>query len=110
MSKSWPLRYEWLSDAFDVKVKGQRFERDFDVAVECRNAIVHGSGNVTKRQRSKFVQFTELRRRLQDVLDVTVHGTQLALSENSARRSLLVCRDYVHGFDQAVKQQMSKDI
>lgn len=109
MSNSWPARFDWLGDGFGVRVKGEKFAQDFDAVIECRNGIIHGSGNLTKRQRSNFAKFTELRRRLFTVLDVTTHGTRLVLSDNSARRSLEVSRDFVYGFDRALRHQLSTD-
>ncbi|GAA3267379.1 hypothetical protein [Streptomyces labedae] len=109
MSSTWPARFDWLGEGFDVKIKGEKFAQDFDAVIECRNGIIHGSGNLTKRQRSNFVRFTELRRRLLSVLDVTTHGTKLILSDDSARRALAVSRDFAYGFDRALRYQLSTD-
>ncbi|MEU3576351.1 hypothetical protein AB0H24_08030 [Streptomyces globisporus] len=102
MNRSWPARYEWLSGGFGFNIRGQTFEQNFDVVIECRNAIVHGSGSLTSRQQSNFARFTELRRRLASVLKVDVHGVNLALSAESAKRSITVSRDFIYGFDLSV--------
>jgi hypothetical protein len=109
MTKNWPARYEWLADGFGLKIKGQDFVRDFDVAIDCRNAIVHGSGQITKKQRSNFNRFTDLRRRLRDVLSVDVYGIQLVFSGSSAKKSLSVSSAFIYGFDRALKQRMRRD-
>lgn len=102
MSRTWDARYEWLSDGFGIRVKGDKFQQDFHVAVECRNAIVHGSGHLTKRQRNSFGKFIQLRKQLESVLSVSVHGTEIVFSADSVRYSLNVATAFVHGFDQAV--------
>ncbi|MFD8343556.1 hypothetical protein ACFV2C_14930 [[Kitasatospora] papulosa] len=110
ISRSWPARYEWLAAGFEVKVKGEKFEQDFDVAIECRNAIVHGSGQLTKRQQSNFPRFTDLRRRMESVIGVRVFGLELAPSEESAQKCLAISRNFVYGFDHAVSGKVDFDI
>ncbi|WP_329127327.1 hypothetical protein [Streptomyces sp. NBC_01465] len=102
MSRSWDARYEWLSDGFGVKVKGAKFQQDFHAVIECRNAIVHGSGNLTKRQRSSFGKFIQLRKQMESVLNVRVHGTEVSFSVDSARNALRVASAFVQCFDSAV--------
>lgn len=110
MNKSWHARFQWLADGFGVNVKGGKVAQDLNVVIECRNAIVHGSGRLTKRQQSPFVKFTDLRRRLASVLEVEVHGTRLVLSNSSAHRVLAVSRDFVGGFDQELRRRISFDV
>jgi hypothetical protein len=109
MSRSWPARHEWLADAFDVRIKGEKFEQEMSVAIDCRNAIVHGAGNFTRRQYSKFTSFVQLRQKLHSVLAVHVHGTALILTEESARRALDVGRRFVFGFNSALKNSSNVD-
>jgi hypothetical protein len=99
LTKSWPSRYEWLNAAFGVKVKGEPFEQDMSLAIECRNAIVHGAGSLTKKQQNKFGAFVQLRRRLDAVLDIQVNGTRLVFSADSSARALKVGRSFIYGFD-----------
>ncbi|MFI6962168.1 hypothetical protein [Streptomyces sp. NPDC050255] len=100
MTRTWDARYEWLSEGFGVKVKGKKFQQDFNVAVECRNAIVHGSGHLTKRQQSNLVKFVELRKQLQSILKIAAHGTEMIFSADSARNAVTVTSEFVHGFDE----------
>lgn len=102
IGKSWVARFEWLATAFDVKTKGETFHQNVAVAIECRNAIVHGSGKLTKRQQGAFHAFIQLRRNLDSLLNVKVHGTRLVFSEDSARRTLMISREFIFGFDRAV--------
>lgn len=102
MSRSWPSRYEWLNSGFGIKLKGGKVEQDFDAAIECRNAIVHGSGKLTKRQQSNFSKLIQLRRRLESVLDVGVYGVDLVVSAKSAKKALFVSQNYVFAFDREV--------
>jgi hypothetical protein len=102
MSRTWDARYEWLADGFEVKMRGEKAQQDFQVLVECRNAIVHGSGHLTRRQRSSLGKFIQLRKQLKSVLDIDVHGTAIVFSRNSARVSLRVASSFVQGFDRTV--------
>ncbi|MFE2812684.1 hypothetical protein ACFXGG_19905 [Streptomyces nigra] len=102
MSRTWDARYEWLADGFGVKMRGEKIQQDFQVLVECRNAIVHGSGHLTRRQRSGLGKFIQLRKQLKSVLDVGVHGTAIVFSRDSAQVSLRVAASFVHGFDRTV--------
>ncbi|MFD7184966.1 hypothetical protein ACFV90_33850 [Streptomyces sp. NPDC059904] len=102
MSRTWDTRYEWLADGFGIRMKGEKFQQDFHGMVECRNAIVHGSGHLTKRQRNGFAKFVQLRKQLESVLNVRVHGTEIVFSTDSAQDSLRVASSFVRGFDRAV--------
>ncbi|MDX3133914.1 hypothetical protein PV367_29960 [Streptomyces europaeiscabiei] len=102
MSRTWDARYQWLADGFGVKVGIEKIRQDFQVLVECRNAIVHGSGHLTRRQQSGLGKFIQLRKQLKSVLDVGVHGTVIVFSRDSAQFSLRVASSFVHGFDRTV--------
>ncbi|MFH8756241.1 hypothetical protein [Streptomyces atroolivaceus] len=102
MSRTWDARYEWLADGFGIKIKGEKFQQEFQALVECRNAVVHGSGHLTRRQRSNFGKFIQLRKQLESVLGVRVHGTEIVFSTNSAQNALRVASDFVHAFDHAM--------
>lgn len=109
ITRSWPARYKWLAMAFGVDIRGQKFQQEFDTAVECRNAIIHGSGQLTRRQFSSFGKFIGLRRQLLSTIKVPVHGINLVISHDSARSSLTVSRNFVIGFDQAVSREAGID-
>lgn len=110
MSRSWPARHEWLTAGFEVSIKGEKFAQEFDIAIECRNAIVHGSGKLTKRQQSNFPKFTALRRQMESVLGVKVHGLDLSLSKESAKKCLTISRNFVCGFDRTLSGKLASDI
>ncbi|MEU4686799.1 hypothetical protein [Streptomyces xinghaiensis] len=102
MSRSWDARYDWLADGFGVTIKGDKFQQDFHTLVEIRNAIVHGSGELTKRQQAGLAKFVQLRKRMESVVNVRVYGTRIVFATDSVARSLNVASDFVRGFDQSL--------
>lgn len=109
MSRTWDARYDWLSDGFGINIKGKPFQQNFHAIVECRNAIVHGSGNLTKRQQGTLGKFIQLRKQLESVLKVNIYGTAINFSVDSAQRSLRVASEFVYGFDSEVHNVTNLD-
>nr|WSY51779.1 hypothetical protein OG999_17690 [Streptomyces sp. NBC_00886] len=101
--RTWDSRYKWLAQAFDVKVKGQRFEQDFGLLVELRNSIVHGGGHLTALQSAKVPQMIAIRSGLQRCLGLESHGRKFLLDCKIIVPAARICRDYIQGFDEAIK-------
>lgn len=101
--RTWDSRYRWLSQAFDIKVKGTRYEQDFGLLVELRNSIVHGNGSLTSLQVSKVPQMIAIRTGLKRCLGLEAEGRKFLLNAGIAKPAAKICRDYIIGFDQEIK-------
>ncbi|MEW1911535.1 hypothetical protein AB0442_24330 [Kitasatospora sp. NPDC085895] len=105
--RTWASRLDWLGEGFGVSIKGEAFAQDLLVVVDCRNAIVHGSGYLTKQQTNNFTKALALRKRMKSVLDIDTHSTRLVLGELSVERCIRICRRFVVEFDRLVSSLCS---
>ena len=102
MNDSWPKRNRWLKAGFDLDHAGYAPYQDFDLLVQARNAVVHGDGALTDRQRRDGTRkIIQLRNDLLAKLDITLRG-QLRYGPDSAERALRVAREFVVDFDARV--------
>lgn len=101
--RTWDSRYKWLAQAFDIKVKGQRFEQDFSLLVELRNSIVHGGGYLTTPQAAKVPQMIAIRSGLQRCLGLESHGRKFLLDDKIIVPAARICRNYIRSFDEAIQ-------
>ncbi|MFD9692543.1 hypothetical protein ACFWXO_43060 [Kitasatospora sp. NPDC059088] len=99
IDKTWPSRLDWLSRGFGISIKGETYVQELLLVVDCRNAIVHASGSMTKQQMSPFGKALDLRKRLKTVLEIDVHATRLVIGEKSVEKSVAACRRFIEGFD-----------
>ncbi|WP_406429172.1 hypothetical protein OHA59_25365 [Streptomyces sp. NBC_01589] len=103
--RSWDARYKWLSQAFNVKIAGERFEQDFSLLVELRNSIIHGNGSLTSLQASKVPQMISIRAGLRRCLGLESHGRKFLLNGAIVVPAAKICRDYILGFDARVQER-----
>ncbi|MEU8977616.1 hypothetical protein [Streptomyces sp. NPDC048309] len=100
--RTWEARRKWLSTAFDINVSGDKASQDFDAVIDLRNSIVHGDGQLTDLQLSKFKDLFRLKEQYARVLSAQVNGRLIALSSGVAVRSAIVSRDFVLHFDKVL--------
>lgn len=102
MNDSWPKRNEWLRAGFDIDHASHAPHQDFQVLVQARNAVVHGDGSLTDRQRKDGLQkFLARRDAFRQKLDITLRG-HLRYGGDSADRAMQIARAFVADFDARV--------
>ncbi|MFD7236893.1 hypothetical protein ACFWAT_16515 [Streptomyces syringium] len=106
--RSWDARYKWLSQTFNVKIAGERFEQDFGLLVELRNSIIHGNGSLTSLQASRVPQMFSIRAGLRRALGLESHGRSFLLNGAIVVPAAKICRDYIFGFDALVQERFPK--
>lgn len=100
--QSWDERNGWLSGGFGVEMAGTREGQRLNTVIAVRNAIIHGDGQLTKRQIKNASAAISLRRGVRDVLASDVQGRRIMLSDNSGHRAMAVVSEYVLALDRAV--------
>ena len=104
-TRTWPLRLEWLRKGFGIVIAGDPPFQAFDVAVEWRNAIIHGDGQLTDLQTRRLSKLLVLRKRMWDILRVQKPVPALA-GAPPLILSLALCNDVarsmVAAFDELV--------
>lgn len=101
--RTWESRYRWLSQAFDIVIRGSKYEQDFSLLVELRNSVVHGNGGMTDFQVAKVPQMIAIRTGLQRCLGLETQGRKFLLDRHIIMPAARICRDYIQEFDQTVK-------
>lgn len=102
---NWDDRYNWLRDAFQVKISGSRPSQDLRALVELRNAILHGGGRLTKKQVRDVPRMVDLENQLLRVLRVQVEGGALRYVGATDALALRVARSFVLALDAAVRTE-----
>lgn len=100
--RTWEARRKWLAAAFNINVSGEKASQDFDAVVDLRNSIVHGDGQLTDLQISKFKDLFRLKEQYARVLSAQVNGRFITLPSEVAVRSAIVSRDFVLHFDRVL--------
>jgi hypothetical protein len=100
--RTWDARRKWLNAAFDINVSGDKASQDFDAVIDLRNSIVHGDGQLTDLQVSKFKDLFRLKEQYARVLSAQVNGRIITFPSEVAVRSAIVSRDFVLHFDKVL--------
>ncbi|MBT2381467.1 hypothetical protein J7E90_30265 [Streptomyces sp. ISL-111] len=100
--RTWDSRRKWLSAAFNINVSGDKASQDFDAVIDLRNSIVHGDGQLTDLQVSKYKDLFRLKEQYARVLAAQANGRMIAFSSEVAVRSAIVSRDFVLHFDKVL--------
>jgi len=98
---SWKNRYGWLDRGFGISITGSKERQEFDVMVELRNALAHGDGSLSARQRANLLSMVTLESKLETTLCVQARGGGLRLTSDSATAAILICRRFVLCLDRA---------
>lgn len=101
MDSTWDNRKHWLKSAFDVDYAGSSAYQGLEVLVEARNAVVHGDGSLTERQKRPLKKLLSLRSLLQSRLGATLQG-RLYFGEATSERAMEIARLFVLEFDKMV--------
>ncbi|MCC9195224.1 hypothetical protein LOC59_16450 [Arthrobacter sp. zg-Y916] len=99
---SWDERNGWLKGGFGVAIAGTNEARRLKTVIEVRNAIIHGDGQLTERQRRNVLGAIDLRREMLDVLASDLQGRRLILSHTSGHKAMYVVAEYALALDHAV--------
>ncbi|MFI5906223.1 hypothetical protein [Dactylosporangium sp. NPDC051541] len=100
---SWPNRLRWLSSGFGLAVSGTSAQQAFDAVIELRNAIVHGRGRLTARQKNDIASMLRLEKKLADVLNVQADGGPLHYLADTSARVVEVAREFVLHIDSCAR-------
>jgi hypothetical protein len=103
--RTWRSRATWLDKGFDVQFAGTAEYQNLQVAVDLRNAIVHGDEQLTDLQTKNLNKVMALRKKLWSVLDVDCQGIRFRYAATSQDRILEVMAAFVVRFDQVVLSQ-----
>jgi hypothetical protein len=98
---AWPEHIEAWKRWHNVRLRECPMFSRFDAFVEARNAIMHGLGNLTRRQLRKDGG-RSLKEQLAKV-GIQVQGTRLVVTPSSVKLSAEVSRDFIAWLDQAVR-------
>ena len=103
MTYNWANRIDWLARGFGIRVAGGHAWQRFETVVQARNALVHGDGQLSEKQRalglSKLIQ---LKKRLLDEMDVGWSRGHLTFNAVSARAAHDAARHFVADLDSRV--------
>lgn len=102
--RSWNDRLNWLSKGFGIDVSGREVHCTRTLA-DLRNAIVHGGGKMTSRQRTPVDAQVGLERRFGDIFMVRVEAGLLYYGSETALKAIEVAREYVVYLDRATRAQ-----
>ncbi|MCX5226290.1 hypothetical protein [Streptomyces sp. NBC_00233] len=97
--RTWESRRKWLATAFGLNISGDRQSQEFDAVIDLRNSIVHGDGQLTDLQLSRFKDLFRLKEQYARVLSAQMNGRSITLSSEVALRSAIVSRDFILHFD-----------
>lgn len=100
-SQSWGQRNSWLKDGFGVNLSGGAVAQNLIVIVEVRNALMHGSGNLTDRQLKNPAAAITLQSQIRQVLSSQVHGRKVVLGSTAGILAIATARDYIISLDRA---------
>lgn len=96
--KKWDTRSERWNKWFSVAVQTAEQYKAFRPFIEVRNAVAHGLGSLTRLQLGKDGSASETRKSLHSV-GVTVEGTRLLLSQQTADACAVAAISYVRWLD-----------
>ncbi|MGH7931090.1 MAG: hypothetical protein ACREQV_25235 [Candidatus Binatia bacterium] len=102
--RSWDDRLNWLSKGFGIDIGGHEVHSTRTLA-DLRNAIVHGGGKMTSRQRARVDSQVGLERRFADLFAVRVEGGVLHYGSETSFKAIEVAREYVVYLDRAAREQ-----
>jgi hypothetical protein len=97
--KNWASRYRWLRKAFGISISGTTEQQRFDALVELRNSLVHGGGNLTRRQSVDIAKRISLERSLRQDLGVAITNRGMVLGVTTSDRAITIGRNFVVTFD-----------
>ncbi|MBF6133140.1 hypothetical protein IU501_09020 [Nocardia otitidiscaviarum] len=100
--ENWDGKMEWLAKGFSVKVRGETEYQMLKHVIESRNAIIHGNGTLTERQRGNFNQLVTLKRNLTKHLLIELHGIRMEFSPASRARVFEIVIVFIDAFDSAI--------
>ena len=101
---NWPSRIKALSAGFGIELSGTREWQDFDTLIDLRNALIHGDGNLSEKQRvMKLTKILDLKRRWRRTLDAEWSARGVILGSQSVTLSLKVTFDFLTLFDKSLR-------
>ncbi|WP_143554092.1 hypothetical protein [Serinicoccus sp. CUA-874] len=76
---SWEKRLTWLQHSGIPSLRGERSVQTFQILIEVRNTLLHGSGEMTTRQADSVRKFIALKKRINSLPGVQADGRRLVL-------------------------------
>lgn len=108
LHQNWASRRKWLRDSFSISVDGQPEDQDFTLLVQLRNAIAHGTGTLTRLQRTALSDQLELERSLRQRLAVRVDGARIMTTKATAEAAVRVGATFVRALDKVASSVLRR--
>lgn len=101
--RSWDDRLDWLMKGFNIATNNVREVSDVRTLADLRNALVHGGGRMTLRQRNRVESQVGLEARFMSLLNVCTEGGLLYLGSETAIKSIEIARGYIVYVDRTAR-------
>lgn len=93
--KTWRNRRDIMDKAFAMEVSNTPESEQFQLLLELRNALMHGAGKFTSRQRSNWTQHLKLQSDLHKSLNLQIEGNRFYIPEDSSDTIRSIATNYL---------------